>query len=180
MILNGNKIPAFFKEKAGGKKLNKGISIVEVLIAVVIIGVGLAALFGAIAFAFKISGLIEETTVANALSQEAIEAVRSFRDGTTWDTDGLETLSTGESSPHYPELDAGSLPKRTLPEGTETVNGFTRKIIFEKVSRDPITGDIEDVYGAGNDDSDTRKVIARVSWKDKEVEIITYLTNWKQ
>jgi len=179
MVLNGNKIPAFFKKKTRGKKLNKGISIVEVLIAVVIIGVGLTALFGTIAFAFKISALIEETTVANALSQEAIEAVRSFRDGTTWDTDGLETLSTGESNPHYPELDISGPPKWTLPEGSETVNGFARKIIFEKVSRDPITGDIEDVYDAGNDDPDTRKVIARVSWKDEEIEIITYFVNWR-
>lgn len=162
------------------KKPNQGILVIEVLIAIALITIALMSLFGLAVFSLRVSLLIKETTFANALAQETIEAIRNFRDGTTWDTDGLETLSTGDSNPHYPELDTGVSPSKwTLPEGTETIDGFTRKVVFEEVSRDSITNDIEAIYDSNNDDPNTRKAIVTVSWKDKKIEIITYFTNWR-
>ncbi len=156
---------------------SKGVFIIEVLIAVAIITIALVSLLSLAAFSLKISSLLEKTIQANNLAQEAIEAVRSFRDGTDWDVDGLANFGTGD---YHLELDTVSDPAEwTLSLGTETINNFTRKIVFEKVSRNSSTNNIEDPYNPGNDDPDTRKIIVNVSWEDKEVEIITYLTNWK-
>jgi len=165
-ILFGNK-----------KKENKGFSVIEIIIVIAIVAVGLINLLGVAAFSLKISAIIKQTSQADSLTKEAIEATRAFRDGTDWDSNGLGVLNTGSSNPYYPELDAGSAWK--LTPGTEIIGVFTRKVIFERVSRDG-SGDIETVYSVGNDDPETRKIIATVSWSNRKVEIITYLTNWKK
>lgn len=170
-----NKPTQVFKQKIWVGK--KGISIIELLIVIAIIAIALTSLLGIASFSLRVSTLIKETTQANTLAQETIEAVRNFRDGTIWDTDGLVTLTTGVA--YYSKKSADTPPKWTLIQGEETINGFTRKIVFEKVSRDPTTGDIEDIYNSDNDDSNTRKAIVTVSWKDKKIEIVTYFTNWK-
>lgn len=155
----------------------KGISIIEILIVIAVITIALTSLLGVVTFSLKVSTSIKETTKANTLAQETIEAVRNFRDGTTWDTDGLGTLTT--SVAYYPKKSDDIPPKWTLIQGIETINGFTRKIVFEKVSRDPTTDDIEDTYNSDHDDPNTREAIATVFWKDKKVEIVTYFTDWK-
>lgn len=159
------------------KTNKKGISIIELLIVIAIIAIALTSLLGIASFSLKVSTLIKETTQANTLAQETIEAVRNFRDGTDWNTNGLGTLTTNVA--HYSQETADVPPKWSLILGEETINGFTRKVIFEKVSRDPFTGDIEDIYNSNNDDPDTRKAMVTVTWKDKKIEIVTYFTNWK-
>lgn len=159
---------------------NKGILIVEILIVIFIIATALVAFLGIAAFSLKISSSIKETTQACAFSQELIEAVRSFRDGTVWATNGLGALDTGDNRPYHPQLDYSfSLPRWIISSGVETINGFDRKIIIDKVSRDLSTRNIETVYDSSYDDANTRKITATVSWKGKKVEIITYFTNWK-
>jgi len=157
-------------------KDNKGISIVEILVIIAIIGIAFASLLGLATFSLRASTSIKETTRANSLAQEAIEAVRNFRDGTNWDTDGLRTLTTGII--YHPEKSTDTPPKWQLIQGEETVGGFTRKVVFENVSRDTTNYNI--VENGGENDPDTKKVTVTVSWGNKKVEIITYLTNWKQ
>jgi hypothetical protein len=159
---------------------NKGILIVEILIIISIVATALVTFLGIAALSLKISGSIKETTQACAFSQELIEVARSFRDGTVWAANGLGVLNTGSSYPYYPQLDfTSNPPKWIMSSGVETINGFDRKIIIDKVSRDLSTKNIESVYNSSRDDVNTRKITATVSWKGKEVEIITYLTNWK-
>lgn len=172
-ILLGNKPRTI---KVQGKK-NKGFSVIEIIIVIFIITVGLINLLGVAAFSLKISTIIKQTSQADSLAKETIEAVRAFRDASTWDNNGLGVLNTGSLNPYYPELDAG--PAWKLTSGAETIGIFTRKVVFERVSRDG-SSNIEAVYNAGNDDPDTRKITAIVSWSDRKVEIITYLTNWKK
>lgn len=161
-----------------GNKSNKGILIVEILISITIIAIALVSLLSLAVFSLKISNLTEKTLQANNLSEEAVEAVRSFRDRTDWDVDGLGDKPSGSGNPYWPELDTLSNPfEWKLTSGLETINGFTRKIILEQVSRS--SGSIEDTYNFVNNDPNTRKVIVTVSWDDKEVEIITYFTNWR-
>ncbi|MBZ9578287.1 prepilin-type N-terminal cleavage/methylation domain-containing protein [Patescibacteria group bacterium] len=156
------------------KDNKKGISVIEILIVIAIIGIALTSLLGVAAFSLKVSVSIKETTQANALAQEIIEAVRNFRDGTTWDSDGLGTLTT--SLAYYPQKTADTPPKWTLIQGEETINGFTRKVIFADVMRDAS----DNIVGTGGiNDPNTKKVTVTVSWKDKKVEIVTYFTNWK-
>jgi len=159
-------------------KNNKGIAVVEILIVISIIAIVVSSLLGVVVFSLKLSASVKETTTADALAQEMVEAVRNFRDGTDWDSDGLGALNTENA--YYPEKSGDTPPKWMFTLGEETINGFVRKVVFERVSRDPIYNNIEDVYNSSNDDSDTRKIIATVSWKNKKVEIITYFTNWKQ
>lgn len=162
----------------------KGISIIEILIVIFIITVTLTALLGLVNFSLKTSTLIKETTKANAFAQEMMEVIRDFRNEVSWNNDdpgnqydGLGIMTTGIA--YYPEKSIDIPPKWMLIQGEETISSFTRKIVFEDVSRDFTTDDIEGVYNLINDDPDTKKATVTVSWKNKKVELITYFTNWK-
>ena len=154
---------------------NKGVSIIEILVVVVIINIVLVVFLGLANFSLKISTSIKETDQANFLAQGAIEAVRNFRDGTIWDTDGLGNLTTEIA--YYPEKSGDTPPKWQLIQGEETVDGFTRKVNFENVQRD---GKDNIVDSGGITDPNTKKVTVTVSWKNKIVELTTYFTNWRQ
>ena len=155
------------------KRSQKGITIIEILVVVAIIGIALIALFSVTVFSLKVSLLVKETAEANSLAQEAIEAVRNFRDGTTWNTDGLGTLTVETN--YYPEKTSDNPPRWNLVSGQETIGEFTRKIVFKKVFRDAN----DNVSESGTEDPDTREIIVTVSWKDKNVRLVTFLTNWQ-
>ena len=155
----------------------KGASIIEILIVIAIIVIALTSLLGVATFSLRISTLMRETNQANNLSQEVMEAVRNFRDGTSWDIDGLGKLAT--STDYYPQA-TGSPSKWQLVQGTENIDGFTRKVVFKDVMRDSNSNIVE---SGGTNDPNTKKVTVTVSWeergRDHKLEIFTYLTNWK-
>lgn len=156
------------------KSNKKGISIIELVVVIAIIVIALGSLFALITFSLETSTLIKETAQANNLAQEALEAVRNFRDGTDWDTNGLGTLAT--STAYYPDKSGDVPPKWQLILGEETAGGFNRKLIFYEVYRDAN----DNIIGTGGTlDSGTKKVVATISWKDEEVKVVTYLTNWR-
>ena len=158
----------------------KGSIILEAFIAIMVISVAFATLLDIGTLSVQTSTSITKSSQANFLAKEAIEATRSFRDGTTWATDGLGVVSTGEPAYYYVVLDTGVTPNKwALTSGTETVGIFTRKIIFDQVSRDPSTQNIENPYNASHDDPNTRKATASVSWESRTLNLTTYLTNWK-
>lgn len=145
----------------------KGISIIEILAVIGIISIALVGLLGLASFSLRVSAQIKENTQAVNLAQEAIEAARSMRDG---DWAKLTNGNHGFTNVNgYWEF-----------IGTENViDGFTRTILIESVSRDPATDNIEITYNPVNNDSNAKKATGIVSWKSKEVKIVTYLTNWK-
>lgn len=163
------------------KYSKRGISAIEILIAVAIIALTLTTFLGLATFSLRASLLAKEAIRAKNIAQEVLEAARNFRDGTTWDTDGLETLSTGEAAPYYPEKDGSVPPEWDLVAGEEITNGFTRKVIFYDVQRD---GNHNIVESGGTDDPGTKKVKAVVSWQERgkthQIELITYLTDWQE
>jgi len=147
------------------KDNKKGIAVIEILIVIAIITITLTSILGLTNFSLKASILAKETTQAVNLAQEAIEAVRSIRDG-NWDkmANGNHGLTNAGGNWDF--------------EGTENIiNEFTRTVLIEGVQRDANDNIIE---SGGTSDPDTKKITATVSWKEKEREIITYLTNWKQ
>jgi len=165
----------------------KGVSIIEIMIAVTIITVGLAAILSLASFSLVVSDITKQTTQANILAQETMEAARNYRDGIGWNDDdpgneydGLGVV-TIPGTYHF-EKSSDSPPRWKLVSGAETINGFTKQIVFENVQRDINTDDI--VESGGVDDVDTKKVTVTVSWQERtrshEVEIVTYLTNWNQ
>ena len=152
-------------------KLKKGISIIEILVVIAILGIALTSLLGLANFSLGAASLIKQTTKANAISQEAMEAVRNIRDS-DWAkiTNGNHGLTNAAGFWDF--------------AGTENViNGFIRTILIDNVSRDPITDNIEITYNPANDDPNTKKATATVSWQERgrthQVVLVTYFTNWK-
>ena len=155
----------------------KGISIIEILIVIAIIIIALTSLLSIVTLSLKISIQIKERTQAVNLAQEAVDAVRSIRDN-DWTklTNGNHGLTNAGGYWDF--------------VGTENIiNGFSRKILIEDVYRDNTPGDSEATDDIETDgiieasdylDPDTKKITATVSWKERKVEIVTYLTNWKQ
>ena len=166
---------------SGNKIIRKGTSIIEILVVTFVISVALVTLLGSIAFYLRTSILIEETTKANFLAQEAMEAVRNFRDAITWTNDdpanqydGLGVVAVDEA--YYVSKSSNVPPKWMLLRGSETIGIFTREIYFENVQRDT-NKDI--VASGGVNDPNTKKATVRVVWKNKEINLVTYFANWR-
>ena len=160
------------------KSNKKGVLIIETLVVIGIIGIVMTALLGVVNFSLGISALIKETTQANLIVQKTVEELRNFRDGTTWDSDGLGTVTT--ETPYHFQKSADSLPKWQLIQGEEVIDIFTRKTVFDDVQRD--AGD-NIVESGGVNDPNTKKSTSTVSWvhrgEEKNIEIVTYFTNWR-
>lgn len=167
-IPNGNKIKwTLFS--------GRGFSIIEILVVIFILVIAFVSILGLLTFSLRVSTLMRENTQAINLAQETIEAVRNFRDGTNWDTNGLGILTTEVA--YHPEKTTDSPPKWELLSGEEAIGGFSRKVVFEEVFRD---GNDDIVETGGTLDPETKKAKVTVSWKDKKAEIVTYFTNWQQ
>lgn len=153
--------------------IKNGVSIIEILIIIFIISSALITLFNLATFSLKLSILNKENALAKDLAEESLEAVRNFRDGTDWPVNGLGTLNV--NTDYYLNKTTDSPPKWNFATGVETMGRFNRKVVLDQVYRDA-NGNIAQ---AGTADSNAKKITATVYWKDKKVEIITYLTNWK-
>jgi len=164
----------------------QGMSVIEILIAITIISTALVSILSLATFSLRVAIFNKETALAKNLAEETLEQVRNFRDGITWNNDdpenkydGLGVVATGIA--YYPKKSTDTPPKWQLIQGEETVNGFTRKVVFDNVQRD---ANFNIVESGGTPDSDTKKVTVTVSWVERErthqVEIVTYLTNWRQ
>lgn len=155
-------------------KFQKGFGLIEILVVIFLVVVGMASLLGFTTLSLKISSLNKQTAQANSLAMETIEAVRNFRDGTDWSVDGLGFLNIDTNYHLQQTLDIPS--KWQFVTGEESINGFTRKVVLGQVLRDPAS---DNIATSGDVDPKTKKVTVTVSWADKNVELITYLTNWK-
>lgn len=160
------------------QRSNKGFSIIEVLIAISIITIAFINFLGIVSFSLRSANFIRRANEANFLAQETIEATRSFRDNTTWSSDGLGTLVV--NTDYYPSLIGSATPSWLMVLGQEDIGIFSRKIVFYNVSRDPLSFDIESVYNATNDDPNTVKAIATVYFGSRSIELTTYFTNWQE
>lgn len=165
-----------FKKNKPVKLNNLGFMFLEIVIAIALISIVFITLLGVGVLVLNVSGSIQKQTQADFLVKEEFEALRNFRDGTQWATNGLGIVNTGIDNPYHLINDSGTW---TLVSGVEVVGIFTKKIIFDNVSRVSPAGDIEAVYNISRDDADTKKVTVIISWQDKTMQIVSYLTNWK-
>ncbi len=155
---------------------NRGITVVEILVVIVIVLVGMGGILGLVTFSLQVADVTSQTTEAALLSQATLESVRNFRDNTGWDTDGLGTLTVGTD--YHPEK-TGSPAQWDMLAGTETMGMFTRRIVFSDVYRDAN----DNIATSGTLDPDTKGAVVRVSWQERgrthQVQTTTYLTNWR-
>ena len=179
-MLNFKKPSTTFLQKV---EAGKGVSIIEILVIVSIITFALVSILGVAVFSLKVSLLTKETSKAKNIAEGTLEAIRNYRDNVDWDNDDLvdkyDGLGIVDTSPYHLEKSGDVPPKWMLISGSDTIDDFNREIVFEYVSRDPFSNDIEDPYNPANKDSDTKKAIVTISWKDKQIQLSTYFTNWK-
>ena len=155
----------------------RGSILLEAFVAVMIIGITFAVMLDIGTLSIKNSTSIRNSSQANFLLKESMEITKSYRDGTTWSTNGLGTVSTGSANPYYFTLDTSVNPNQwVLTAGTETTGIFTRKIIFDPVYRD---SNSNIVSSGGTLDTNTKKATVTISWPEKTLQLITYFTNWK-
>ena len=150
---------------------NNGQSILEVILAL-----GIFSLIAVSMMALATGGftsLIQggEQTEAEALAQEAIEGVRSIRDG-AWNDLVYTTSSIGITGNQW--VFSGE-------NTTQVIGKYTRTISFDNVCRNA-SNNITACPGSYTD-IQSKKMTVSVSWNtskgaQNQVEQIAYLTNW--
>lgn len=164
----------------------KGFNIIELIIAIFILGIVIVGFYEVAVLSLKILQESEHEMRAVYLAEEGVEAVRSIRDTITWiDSDdgeiGLGELDIDVADTYYPIISGEKWELSFIDPGV--IEGiFNRKIVFEKISRDPATGEIEAVYDEGHKDADSLKLSVVVNWMEKNVSkditLVTLITNF--
>jgi prepilin-type N-terminal cleavage/methylation domain-containing protein len=144
------------------KNLNKfpnkksGFSLVEVMVACLIISLTTIALMSATANGIKLSDTALRQVQASSLMEEGVEAVKSIRD-TSWAT--ISTLSLDTT--YYLSFDINTNTWSLGTDPTAVIDEmFTRTVIISAVSRD----ENDDIASSGTVDEGTKKVDVSVSW----------------
>ncbi|MGB2762359.1 MAG: hypothetical protein WBC21_02355 [Minisyncoccales bacterium] len=162
----------------------KSFSVIELMMAVFILVVAFIGFYQVAVFSFTTLEEAKNEMKADYLAEEYIEAVRSIRDQVDWDDPvdgetGLGEIDTANT--YYLIISGGSWEITTVGPGLID-NLFSREIIFENISRDPDTGDIEDVYNVSNKDDNSLKVKAKINWLEKgetkDLILATLITNF--
>ena len=154
-----------------------GFTLVEVLIAVSIIVIFIAALISThtLYLSATFSGLNKVKAIF--LAEEGVEAVKLLRDQ-KW-TSSIAVLATGPTNYHYLSYDSSKSFWATSTVNTYIDSIFERRYILEDVYRDDTTKDI--VTSGGTLDPNARKLTMFVAWSEKGAtttkSIVTYITN---
>jgi hypothetical protein len=159
-------------------KKTTGVSVIEILIVVLIITLCLLGLVALANFSLLASQSYKNTTIAESLARGEIEAIRNFRDGTTWDANGLGTVLL--DTVYHLGKTADNPPKWQLISGQEDSGIFSRKVIFSSVLRD---SNDNIVMSGGTIDPGTKKAVVTVSWQERarshQIVLTAYFTNWQ-
>lgn len=152
-------------------KLNKGLSVVEVVIGAAIILLTVSATALAFRSIIRSASLANRVTAAAFLLEEGVEAVKIIR-STNWDN--IANLNTGTA--YTLVLSANTWTTQT---NRQFVDGlFDRTVTINNVYRD---GN-DDIASSGALDDDTKQVTISVSWQNHGAtttkSISTYVTNF--
>ncbi len=168
-----------------GNKSQKGFSVIEILVSSTVLLATMGVLMGFASFSLGAAILYKQTAQASSMAQEAMEAVRSFRNEIVWNQDdpsnaydGLGVMLTG--TPYYPRTSSDIPPKWQFIQGQETIGIFTRTVTFSQAQRNAQQDLVE---SGGTPDPDTKKITVQVLWNERSrphsVSLASYLTNWK-
>lgn len=139
-----------FKKK---RNLVSGFTLIEVLVACVIITTTTIALMSATSKGIELSTKALRQVQANMLMEEGVEAVKSIRD-TDWTTISNLTLDTNYYLSFSGTWILGTTPVSQIDEI------FTRKVIFSAVNRDSN----DDIVVSGTLDTGIKRVNVTVTW----------------
>ena len=160
----------FFKIR-NSKYKKSGFTLVEVLVACVIISTTIIALMSATSKGIDLSTRSLRQVEANMLMEEGVEATKSIRD-TSWTTISGLTLNTN----YY--LSFTNAWTLSTTQSAQIDGIFTRTIVFSQVYRDSN----DDISSSGTPDIGIKKVNVTVNWKSSgggtnSKNIIFYLAN---
>lgn len=143
-------------------KRQGGAGVIELVIAVFILGIFIFAFVGALNASLQVARSASAQTQARFLLEEGIEAARNIRD---WDWDTIDLAAT--STDYYLSFSSGRWSMATAT--TPLIDGmFERVLVFEDVFRDAASRDI--VSSGGVWDRNIKKVTASASWQGKASE----------
>jgi len=155
-------------------KSQKGISVIEVIVALSIIFVSFFSFLALAQYSLKFQDQSESKLEAINIAAETIEATRSVRNE---DWNNFSSLSL--DIPYYPVISSNKWTLSSTDPGS--INGvYDRWVIIEKVYRDAN----DNISSSGTEDNQTKKITAFVEWNDrgqtKQINLVTYLTNWNE
>jgi len=155
-------------------KTQKGISIIEVIVALSIVFVSFFSFLALAQYSLKFQDQSESKLEAINIAAETIEATRSVRNE-DWNNFSFLSLDI----PYYPVISSNKWTLSSTNPGS--INGiYDRWVIIEKVYRDAN----DDIGSSGIEDDQTKKITAFVEWNDrgqiKQIDLVTYLTNWNE
>ncbi len=117
----------------------RGVSLIELLVALLILGVSLLALVGLWGFGFNVTRDSQDMAVAYNVARQEIERAKNmsylFLPEATWATsyDGLGHVSTTESPPHF----VATVTVHTLPDANGELNTrCLREVTVSVTARD--------------------------------------------
>jgi len=149
----------------------KAFALLELLIAGAVIAIAFTAIATFLLFSRAATLKSKNTSEANSLAAEAIEAVRKLRDD-GW-TANIVTLTNG--TVYYPTVSANQWTLTTTNPSPSSY--YTTKIVLSAVNRDSN----DDIAASGTNDPKSRKVVVSVSWNNsgsKKVSLTTYITDF--
>lgn len=153
-------------------KKNKGFMVVEILIAVFIIGVSIISFTNVSQKSISLSRQSLNTFKASLLLEEGMEVVKAFRDS-SWDN--IANLTPGTK--YYLVFDSND-SSWTFTTNSLEIDGFTREIVLSDVYRH---GESYDIDSVGVLDSGTVLVDITVSWQEsgqtKTKNLQAYISN---
>ncbi|MDP3769390.1 MAG: type II secretion system protein [Candidatus Sungbacteria bacterium] len=149
----------------------QGFGLIELVIVTAIASALLAAFLQIGILSIQLLRTQKQDLEATLLAQQGIEVVRSLRDE-SW-TANIAPLTDGIS--YYPSVENSKWKLGTVPPAL--INDlYTRQIIFNQVFRDAL----DRIAPSGTADPDTRKVTSQVTWNGRQIDLVTYLTNFQE
>ncbi len=166
-----------FSVSVGARKNNRGISIIEVLIASAIIMTSVVSIMGVYGGLTSIAIRNTAKVQAGMLLDEGAEALRFMRD-VSWNAN-INPLINGTTYTLYWDHTVANYGWRATTTRDMIDDQFDRTFVLSTVNRDSTTYNI--VNSGGVLDSGTRKATISVSWFDGTAtstkSIIMYLFN---
>ena len=142
--------------------MNKGASIVEVLVALVVLAVTASAVFPVMWWLINKAGGLKYEAEASVVLQEGMEASYNVM------VSDWEAMQTGLT--YSPRVVVGGGTQRWgMVEGEEEVAArFTRGVAVTAVCRASDTGELVDCGEGGAVDANSKLLTATISWQEKD------------
>ncbi|MEK7074874.1 MAG: type II secretion system protein [Patescibacteria group bacterium] len=149
----------------------EAFGLIEIVIVTAIVGATLAGFLQASILSVRLLRVEREMLEATMLAQEGMEAVRLVRDE-SW-TNNIAPLAN--DTIYYPIIINNKWMISANNPGVFN-SRYTRHIVFNQVFRNGT----DDIAASGTADSGTRKITITVSWGSKQVQLVSYLTNFQE